>query len=51
MAGGTSVYRRSPIQRRFRDIHVATQHMVVNPSTYEIAGRLLLGLPTNIDRF
>jgi len=51
MAGGTSVYRRSPIQRRFRDIHVATQHMVVNPSTYETVGRLLLGLSTNIDQF
>lgn len=50
LAGGTSVYRRSPIQRRFRDIHVATQHMMVNQSTFETVGRLLLGLETNIDQ-
>lgn len=50
LAGGTSVYRRSPIQRRFRDIHVATQHMMVNQSIYETVGRLLLGLDTNIDQ-
>ena len=51
LAGGTSVYRHSPIQRRFRDIHVMTQHMMVNQSTYETVGRLLLGLKTDIDQF
>lgn len=51
LAGGTSVYRRSPIQRRFRDIHVATQHMMVNQSIYETVGRLLLGLKTDTDQF
>jgi alkylation response protein AidB-like acyl-CoA dehydrogenase len=50
LAGGTSVYRRSPLQRRFRDIHVTTQHLMVNQSTYEIIGRLLLGLDTNIEQ-
>jgi len=50
LAGGTSVYRSSPIQRRFRDIHVTTQHMMVNQSIYETVGRLLLGLDTNIDQ-
>jgi alkylation response protein AidB-like acyl-CoA dehydrogenase len=50
LAGGTSVYRRSPLQRRFRDIHVTTQHLMVNQSTYETVGRLLLGLDTNIDQ-
>lgn len=49
LAGGTAVYRTSSIQRRFRDVHVAGQHMMVNQATYEIVGRLLLGLPTNID--
>jgi alkylation response protein AidB-like acyl-CoA dehydrogenase len=47
LAGGTSVYRASPLQRRFRDIHVVTQHMMVAASTYELAGRVLLGLPTD----
>ncbi len=47
LAGGTSVYRRSPLQRIFRDVHVATQHMMVGPSTLELTGRLLLGLETD----
>jgi alkylation response protein AidB-like acyl-CoA dehydrogenase len=47
LAGGTSVYRASPLQRIFRDVHVATQHMMVAPSTFEVTGRLLLGLETN----
>lgn len=47
LAGGTSVYRRSPLQRIFRDVHVATQHMMVGPATWELTGRLLLGLETD----
>lgn len=47
LAGGTSVYRRSPLQRIFRDVHVATQHMMVSPATLELTGRLLLGLETD----
>ena len=42
--GGTSNYRSSPLQRRFRDIHAATQHVMVGPPTLELAGRILLGL-------
>ena len=45
--GGTSIYRRSALQRRFRDVHVATQHVMIAPSTYELVGRLLLGLETD----
>jgi alkylation response protein AidB-like acyl-CoA dehydrogenase len=45
-AGGvTSIYDTSPLQRRFRDVHVATQHVLVAPPTFELAGRVLLGLP------
>ena len=47
-AGGSAVYASSPIQRCLRDVHVATQHMMVGESTYEVAGRLFLGLPTNV---
>lgn len=47
LGGGTSVYRRSPLQRMFRDIHVATQHMMVSPATLELTGRLFLGLETD----
>lgn len=45
--GGSSIYDSSPLQRRFRDVHVATQHMMVAPATWELTGRLLLGLPTD----
>ena len=48
LAGGTSVYRTSPLQRIFRDVHVATQHMMVGPATLELTGRLLLGLETDV---
>jgi len=48
LGGGTSVYHRSPLQRIFRDVHVATQHMMVSPATLELTGRLLLGLETDI---
>jgi alkylation response protein AidB-like acyl-CoA dehydrogenase len=42
--GGTSVYATNLLQRHFRDIHVLTQHMMVAPATYELTGRLLLGV-------
>lgn len=47
LGGGTSVYRASALQRRFRDVHVITQHMMVAAPTYELAGRVLLGLPVD----
>ena len=47
LGGGTSVYLRSPLQRIFRDAHVATQHMMVGPATFELTGRLFLGLETD----
>jgi len=47
LGGGTSVYRTSPLQRIFRDIHVATQHMMVADAILELTGRLFLGLETD----
>lgn len=44
--GGSSVYATSPLQKYFRDIHVVTQHAMVAPATWELTGRILLGLPT-----
>jgi alkylation response protein AidB-like acyl-CoA dehydrogenase len=45
--GGTSIYKSSPLQRCFRDVHAASQHMMVSSSTLEVAGRVLLGLDTD----
>ncbi len=47
LGGATSVYRRSPLQRIFRDVHVATQHLMVAPPTLELTGRMFLGLPAD----
>jgi alkylation response protein AidB-like acyl-CoA dehydrogenase len=49
VAGGTAVYESAPFARRFRDVHVATQHVMVAPATYELAGRILLGLETDTE--
>ena len=47
LAGGTAIYDSSPLQRRLRDVNAAVQHMLVAPATWELTGRLLLGLPTD----
>jgi alkylation response protein AidB-like acyl-CoA dehydrogenase len=47
LAGGASVYESSRLQRQFRDVHVATQHIMVGPGTLETVGRLLFGLESN----
>ncbi len=44
--GGAAVYKTSPLQRCFRDAMVATQHAMVAPRTFEVAGRIRLGLET-----
>jgi indole-3-acetate monooxygenase len=43
-AGGTAVYATSPLQRHFRDVHAATQHVMIAPATLELVGRVFLGL-------
>ena len=43
-AGGTSIYRSNVLQRCFRDVHVATQHLMVAQPTYEVVGRVMLGM-------
>ncbi len=47
LGGGTSVYNTSPLQRHFRDIHVATQHIMVGADVYDLTGRLFLGIETD----
>lgn len=45
--GGSSIRESSPLQRVFRDVHVATQHGMVAARTYEVLGRMAMGLPTD----
>jgi indole-3-acetate monooxygenase len=42
--GGTAVYQKAPFDRCLRDILTMNQHVVATLRTYEMAGRLLLGL-------
>jgi alkylation response protein AidB-like acyl-CoA dehydrogenase len=46
-AGGASVYEDNALQRALRDVHVATQHAITSPRTFELAGRMRLGLDTD----
>lgn len=43
-AGTNAIYTPSPLERAFRDIHVAVQHGACLPSYYESAGKVALGL-------
>ena len=47
LGGGSAIYDTSPLQRRFRDAHVATAHFQVNATTWELTGRLLLDQPAD----
>jgi indole-3-acetate monooxygenase len=43
-AGGTAVYQNGPLDRCLRDVLTMNQHVVGTLRTYEMAGRLLLGM-------
>jgi alkylation response protein AidB-like acyl-CoA dehydrogenase len=45
--GGSSVYTGSAFDRRLRDIQTVNQHTVVALKTWEVTGRVLLGLEHN----
>ncbi len=47
IGGGAALFLDNELQRRFRDAHAATQHIVTAPATYELTGRILFGLPTD----
>ena len=47
LGGGAALFDTSDLQRRFRDAHAITQHILTAPATWELTGRVLLGLPTD----
>ncbi|PKP80264.1 MAG: hydrolase [Alphaproteobacteria bacterium HGW-Alphaproteobacteria-18] len=47
LGGGAALFEASDLQRRFRDAHAITQHIVTAPATLELTGRILFGLPTD----
>ena len=46
-AGTNAVYRKHPLERYFRDVHVAVQHAAGLPGHIESAGKIFLGLRLN----
>jgi alkylation response protein AidB-like acyl-CoA dehydrogenase len=46
LAGSASIYATNRIERCFRDVHMVTQHGVVGPAGFTMAGRCFLGLET-----
>ena len=43
-AGTNAIYSKNPLERYFRDIHVAVQHNSAFPAQYKSAGKVLMGL-------
>ncbi|SDG65046.1 Acyl-CoA dehydrogenase [Lentzea fradiae] len=44
LAGSAAIYDGAPLQRRFRDAHTASAHFQINAASYELAGKVLLGV-------
>jgi hypothetical protein len=43
-AGGGVALRPSLLQRAFRDMHAATQHLLLSDQIYQECGRVMLGM-------
>jgi indole-3-acetate monooxygenase len=44
LAGTSAIFQSAPLERCWRDVHTAAQHMQVQDSRWETAGRVLMGL-------
>ncbi len=49
--GATSLREENRLERLFRDVHAAAQHLGVMPHNFEVAGRVLLGMSPGTLRF
>ncbi len=47
LAGSTAIFQSSPLERCWRDVHAAAQHIQVQDGRWETAGRVLFGLEPN----
>lgn len=47
MGGGAALFLNNDLQRRFRDAHAITQHIVTSRAIYELTGRVILDRPAN----
>ena len=50
-AGGSALYESNLLERCFRDVHAATQHVGISSANFELSGRVLLGLDPGTPRF
>ena len=46
LAGGSAIFENQAFERRLRDIHAITQQVQSQFSNFEVAGQVLLGLPS-----
>jgi len=44
LAGSTAIFQSSALERCFRDVHTAAQHLQVQEARWETTGRVLMGL-------
>lgn len=44
LGGSASIFEKNLLERCFRDVHTASQHVAVAPKTLEVVGRVLLGM-------
>ena len=51
IGGGTSVYESCPLQRCFRDMYAAVQHVQVQSGNFENCGRVMLGMEPGAPNF
>jgi alkylation response protein AidB-like acyl-CoA dehydrogenase len=52
LAGGAALFQSGRLERCFRDVHAAGQHIAVSPqANLEPIGRVLFGLPPGMARF
>jgi alkylation response protein AidB-like acyl-CoA dehydrogenase len=49
--GSTSLYESSRLERCFRDVHACTQHIATSTDSYEVGGRVMLGLDPGRSQF